>query len=204
MKQLNHLVKRSPPNETCFMLKKDILTKVPHSVKLHHKGHFILFASSTILARKRRQRILKKHKAFIVCLAVVYLLALSMNFMAALKYPDLDGEVGHLLISLVFLSLLLLYSFFGGKLYSRIMIVGVLGGIVCFAAQHYQGYLSTIGVFDAISAIHYPLYILYVAPLFGINLLFDTIPALYSLMISLLFFICFMISRIKRFHTHRI
>ena len=147
---------------------------------------------------------MKKHKAFIICLAVVYLLALSLNFMTALKYPDLDGEFGHLLISLFLLSLLLLYSFFGGKLYSRLMIVGVLGGIVCFVAQHYQGYVSTIGIFDAISAIQYPLYVMYVAPLFGINLLFNTTPALYSLMISLLFFICFMISRIKRVPTHQI
>ncbi len=147
---------------------------------------------------------MKKHKAFIICLAVVYLLALSMYFMTALKYPDLDGEVGHLLISLVFLSLLLLNSFFGGKLYSRLMIVGVLGGIVCFAAQHYQGYVSNIGILDAISAIQYPLYVLYVAPLFGINLLFNTTPALYSLMISLLFFTFFIISRVKRIHAHRI
>ena len=147
---------------------------------------------------------MKKHKAFIICLAVVYLLALSMNFMTALKYPDLDGEFGHLLISLFLLSLLLLYSYFGGKLYSRLMAVGVLGGIVCFAAQHYQSYVSDIGIFDAISAIQYPLYVMYVAPLFGINLLFDTTPALYSLMISLLFLTFFIISRVKRVHAHQI
>ena len=141
---------------------------------------------------------MKKRKAFEICLAVIYLLALSMNFMTALKYPDLNSEVEHLLVSLAFLSLLLLYSLFGGKLYRKLMISGVISGVVCFAAQHYQGYLYDIWIIDAISSIQYPLYVMYVAPLFGLNLFFDYTPAMYSLLVSLLFLICFIVSRIRR------
>ena len=147
---------------------------------------------------KRRLHILKKRKAFIICLAVVYLLALSINFMTALKYPDLDVTAEHLSISLVFLALLLLYSLFSGKLYRKLIVSGVIGGVVCFAAQHYQGYLYDSWIVDALSSIQYPLYVMYVAPLFGMNLLFEYTPAMYSLLVSLLFLICFTVSRIRR------
>ena len=141
---------------------------------------------------------MKKRQAFVICLAVVYLLALSMNFMTALKYPDLNSKGEHLLVSLAFLSLLLLYSFFGGKLYRKLMVSGVIGGIFCFAAQHYQGYLYDIWIVDALSSVQYPLYVMYVAPLFGLNLSFDYTPAMYSLLVSVLFLICFIVSRIRR------
>ena len=137
---------------------------------------------------------MKKNKVFSIVTICVYLLALIINFTVAIKYPDLSISTPSFLISLILLLLLLFYSFFGGKIYRIMMIIGVVGSVFISVVQYYQDVIYDIWILDVLSALQYPLYVMYVAPLFGINFLLDYTPAMYSLSVSIVFLICFIIS----------
>ena len=74
------------------------------------------------------------------------------------------------------------------------MIIGFFGSIFISVVQNYQNVIYDIWILDIFSGLQYPLYIIYIAPLFGINLLLDYTPAMYSLSLAMLFLICFIIS----------
>lgn len=137
---------------------------------------------------------MKKNKVFLLVIVGVYLLALIINFTVAIKYPDLSISTPSFLISLILLLLLLFYSFFGERIYRFMIIIGVVGSVFISVVQYYQDVIYDIWILDVLSALQYPLYVMYVAPLFGINLLLDYTPAMYTLSVSIVFLICLIIS----------
>ncbi len=125
---------------------------------------------------------------------LVYSLSLIINFMPAIKYPDLSISLSNFLISFLFLLVFVFYALFGGKLYRSFMIIGFIGCVFIFVVHHYQNFIYEVWILDVFSSIQYPLYVLYVAPLFGMNLLLGYNPEVYSLCVSLVFLLCFFVS----------
>lgn len=121
-------------------------------------------------------------------------MSLIINFMPAIKYPDLSINPANFLISFLFLLVFVFYSLIGGKLYRNLMIIGFIGSVFIFVVHHYRNFIYEIWILDVLSSIQYPLYVLYVAPLFGMNLLLDYNPEVYSFCVSFVFLLCFLVS----------
>lgn len=69
---------------------------------------------------------------FLIFLIGSYFLAFSVNLMPAIKHPDLNVDVFNLLVTLLFMSLLLIYSKKGSKKLKVFSLVGVISGVLVF------------------------------------------------------------------------
>lgn len=109
----------------------------------------------------------------------VYLLAFMLNFMPAIKHPDLNVSSIALFSSILYALLLLIYSISGDKKIRIFSLVGILSGVLIYLIDHF--------ILNAIDFLQHPLYAIFTIPFFGGNRLFDIHYAQYSLFLSLFY-----------------
>jgi hypothetical protein len=124
---------------------------------------------------------------FSILLIVSYLLAFSVNLMPSLKYPDVNVNIFHLLATLLFIFLLLMYSKKGSKTLKVFSIVGVVSGVLIFVVKTFENAMLENAILDAIASIQYPLFLIFTTPIFGGNILFNLSYGSYSLLMSLFY-----------------
>jgi hypothetical protein len=124
---------------------------------------------------------------FSILLIVSYLLAFSVNLMPSLKYPDVKVNISHLLTTLLFIFLLLMYSKKGSKTLKVFSIVGVVSGVLIFVVKTFENAMLENAILDAIASIQYPLFLIFTTPIFGGNILFNLSYGSYSLLMSLFY-----------------
>lgn len=66
-----------------------------------------------------------------------YLLAFMLNFMPAIKHPDLYVSILALFSSILLALLLLIYSTSGGKKIRIFSLVGILSGVLIYIIDHF-------------------------------------------------------------------
>ncbi|WP_186577931.1 hypothetical protein [Aquibacillus kalidii] len=120
-----------------------------------------------------------------------YLFAFFLNLMPSIKYPDLNMNVWNLVVTLVFMFLLIMYSKQGKKKLKIFSLVGVISAVLVFLITAFEQVMFEHAFLDAIASLQYPLYLLFITPLFGGNDLFDVSYGLYSLLMSLFYGIVF-------------
>lgn len=128
---------------------------------------------------------------FLLLLIGSYLLAFSVNFMPALKHPDLSMDIFNLLVTLLFMFILLIYSKKGTKQLILFSMIGVISGLLVFVITTFEHAMIGIGILDVIASIQYPFYFIFTIPIFGGNILFDLSYGEYSLLMSLFYGIVF-------------
>jgi vacuolar-type H+-ATPase subunit I/STV1 len=128
---------------------------------------------------------------FLILLICTYLLAFSINFMPALKHPDLDMGIFNILVTILFMSLLLMYSKKGSKNLKIFSIIGVISGVLVFVITTFEHALFGNVILDAVASFQYPFYLIFTTPLFGGNMIFDINYGTYSLLMSLFYGIVF-------------
>jgi vacuolar-type H+-ATPase subunit I/STV1 len=128
---------------------------------------------------------------FLILLISTYLLAFSINFMPALKHPDLDMGIFNILVTILFMSLLLMYSKKGSKNLKIFSIIGVISGVLVFVITTFEHALFGNVILDAVASFQYPFYLIFTTPLFGGNMIFDISYGTYSLLMSLFYGIVF-------------
>jgi vacuolar-type H+-ATPase subunit I/STV1 len=128
---------------------------------------------------------------FLILLICTYLLAFSINFMPALKHPDLDMGIFNILVTILFMSLLLMYSKKGSKNLKIFSIIGVISGVLVFVITTFEHALFGNVILDAVASFQYPFYLIFTTPLFGGNMIFDISYGTYSLLMSLFYGIVF-------------
>jgi vacuolar-type H+-ATPase subunit I/STV1 len=128
---------------------------------------------------------------FLILLICTYLLAFSINFMPALKHPDLDMGIFNILVTILFMSLLLMYSKKGSKNLKIFSIIGVISGVLVFVITTFEHALFGNVILDAVASFQYPFYLIFTTPLFGGNMIFDISYGIYSLLMSLFYGIVF-------------
>ncbi len=127
----------------------------------------------------------------LILLIITYLLAFFVNVIPALKHPDLDVGIFNLLVTILFISLYLIYSKKGNKKLKIFSIIGVISSILVFTITTFEHAMIDNGILDVIVPIQYPFYLIFITPLFGGNILFDLSYGTYSLLMSLFYGVSF-------------
>ncbi|MFK5708098.1 hypothetical protein [Lysinibacillus boronitolerans] len=131
----------------------------------------------------------KKRVLLLILLIGTYLLAFVMNFMPAIKHPDLNLDRIDLITSILFAIFLLMYSSTGSKKLRIFSMFGIFSGIAIFLIVNFESVMSDNFILNTIASIQYPLFSIFTIPFFGVNLLFDVNYATYSLYLSLFYVI---------------
>lgn len=131
----------------------------------------------------------EKRVLLLIFLLGTYLLAFVMNFMPAIKHPDLNLDRIGLIISISLAVFLLMYSSTGSKKLRIFSMFGIFSGIAIFLIVNFESVMSDNFILNAIASMQYPLYPIFTIPFFGGNLLFDVNYATYSLYLSLFYVI---------------
>lgn len=122
-------------------------------------------------------------KKCLVVLSSVYILAFIVNLIPSFMFPDAKIHPIH-----AFASGLLLVCMLGTCLLrnraAKLFIMAILfASVTVFTLNSFETYMYDIVVLDALFAIQYPLYILFVAPLFGLNYFLNVNPEYVALLV---------------------
>lgn len=137
---------------------------------------------------------------FLVCIFLVisYVLAFIKNLMPALKHPDLTMDSIHVLSTLFFLAMFVLFVIKVHERFKYVLLVGMLSGLIVFVVNLFEELIFKYAILDVIASIQYPLYIIFITPFFGANMLLDIGYGSYSLLISFVYFLIYMLKVVTR------
>ncbi|MGP4072895.1 hypothetical protein ACTWQB_10115 [Piscibacillus sp. B03] len=140
-----------------------------------------------------------------------YLIAFSTNFIPSLKHPDSNMSIFNLLATSLFLIALIIFikkasysgkSNKGLKLY---LIFGFISGLVVYVIKMFEVTLMDYAVLDMFASIQYPFYLLFTTPLFGVNYLFAINYETFSLLMSAVYVLAFiLIMSFKKVDTQNV
>lgn len=130
---------------------------------------------------------------YLFLLIVFYLIAFSTNFMSSIKYPDANITIFNFLATVLFVLILLKYT--KEKLNAKkdnkklkiFLLVGVITGVLVYVIKMFENFMFDYAFLDAIATIQYPIYLIFITPLFGANLLLNLSSSTFSLFMSLFY-----------------
>lgn len=122
-------------------------------------------------------------KKCLIILSSVYVIAFIVNLIPSIMFPDATIQPIHAVT-----SGLLLVCMFGTCLMrnrvAKLLIMAILfASVTFFTLNSFKTYIYDIALLDALFAIQYPLYILFVAPLFGLNYFLNVNPEYVALLV---------------------
>jgi len=145
---------------------------------------------------------------FLIC---SYLIAFSTNLFPSLKHPDSTMSIFNLLATALFLIALLIfikkasYSGKSNKGLKVFLIFGFISGLVVYVIKIFEGTMMGYAILDIISSIQYPFYLMFTTPLFGVNYLFDINYETFSLLMSAVYVITFiLVMSFKKADNHNV
>ena len=124
---------------------------------------------------------------FILIILGTYIFSLFVNFFPALKHPDAEMTLLHFFSSAIFLGALIISY---RKLYAilkKYLIIGMFAGIYIFISDIIITKMNENLILDLVTSLMYPLYFIFVTPLFGGNLLLNLSYSLYSIVVSIIY-----------------
>lgn len=140
-----------------------------------------------------------------------YLIAFSTNLIPSLKHPDSNMSIFNLLATSLFLIALIIfikkasYSGKSNKGLKVFLIFGFISGLVVYVIKMFEGTLMDYAILDMIASIQYPFYLLFTTPLFGVNYLFDINYETFSLLMSAVYVLAFiLIMSFKKVDTQNV
>ncbi|AVK84678.1 hypothetical protein C3943_14435 [Lysinibacillus sp. B2A1] len=134
-----------------------------------------------------------------ILLICSYLLAFSTNLISSLKHPDSTMSIFNLFATALFLIVLLIllkkasYSGEFNKGLKAFLIFGFISGLVVYVIKMFEGTMMDYAILDMIASIQYPFYLMFTTPLFGLNYLFDISYESFSLLMSVVYVIAFIL-----------
>lgn len=139
-----------------------------------------------------------KLKLFILFICS-YLIAFSTNLIPSLKHPDSTISIFNLLATTLFIITLIIFikkgSYSGkpNKGLKAFLIVGFISGLVVYVIRMFEGNMIDYAILDMIASIQYPFYLIFTTPLFGVNYLFDLNYETFSLLMSVVYVLAFIL-----------
>lgn len=133
---------------------------------------------------------MKTNKRCIVTLSVVYAIALIVNIIPSATFPDATIRLPHAIASVALVLCMIgtcLMKNRVAKLYTTALL---FASVTVFTLNSFEMYMHDILLLDALFSIQYPLFILFVSPLFGLNF-FMNVEAEYVSLIT--FFIAILL-----------
>ncbi|MGM9945952.1 MAG: hypothetical protein ACI33M_13460 [Lysinibacillus sp.] len=103
-------------------------------------------------------------------IVAIYFVVLAINLMSAIKFPDSTITIYHLLSSIVFLAMLIYVSIKNMMPIKYFLLLATVGSIYVFTMIRLEADLiGDFLILDGLVNLQYPLYILFITPLFGLN-----------------------------------
>jgi len=138
----------------------------------------------------------KKLSIRLFFIIIIYLFALGMNFLPSIKYPDSSLSIINLIISVSLLvtTIIKLKSIVvsqNNKFIQIIMLCGICSSLFVLIAYEFQHIAHKYMILDVILGIHYPLYIVFITPLFGLNYIFNVNYGMFSGIIGIFYLLGF-------------
>lgn len=112
---------------------------------------------------------MKTNKKCIVTLSVVYVIALIVNIIPSATFPDATIRPLHAAASVALLFCLLGTCLLRNQVAKLYITALLFASVTVFTLNSFETYMRDILLLDALFSIQYPLYILFVSPLFGLN-----------------------------------
>ena len=127
---------------------------------------------------------------FFIC---SYIVALAINLIPSIKHPDYNVTILNLLVTISFIVTLFVVvrkvthrnAFYNSL--NIFLIFGFLSGWIVYVITKFEHITLKYAILDVIASIHYPFYIIYTTPLFGLNYLFDVNYEVFSLLMSVVY-----------------
>lgn len=129
---------------------------------------------------------------------ISYVLAFITNFMPALKNPDLTIGSTHLLSTFFFLVMFVQYVIKVHERFKYVLLLGMFSGLIVFVVNLFEELIFKYAILDVVASIQYPMYIIFITPFFGANMLFDISYGSYSLLVSFVYFLLYMLKVVTR------
>ncbi|MFE8697455.1 hypothetical protein ACFYKT_14015 [Cytobacillus sp. FJAT-53684] len=147
----------------------------------------------------------------LILLICTYIIAFSTNLIPSLKHPDSNMSIFNLLATSLFLITLLVfikkasYSGKSNKGLKVFLIFGFTSGLVVYVIKIFEGTMMDYAILDMIASIQYPFYLMFTTPLFGVNYLFDINYETFSLLMSAVYILVFiLIMSFKKVDTQNV
>lgn len=147
---------------------------------------------------------------YLLLLIVFYVIAFFTNFMSSIKYPDATITIFNFLATVLFVIILLkytkekLHAKNGNKKLKVYLLSGVISGVLIYVIKMFENYMFDYAVLDALASIQYPIYLFFVTPLFGANLLFNLSGSTFALFMSIFYILTLLyVVRFKREYSFK-
>lgn len=128
----------------------------------------------------------------------LYLISLASNLMVSAMFPDLEIRAVHFIASML-LFIVLIFSIFKAVRYTKwFFLTGAASSVFVALAQYLEGQLMGNLAFDMLSGLQYPLYVLFITPLFGLNYAFDMLPGKFALLCAGLFIFLLIVAKLVK------
>lgn len=151
----------------------------------------VLFQLVVVKIKLRKDSFMNKKRIYFT---LIVLLAFMMNLVPALMYPDIKMTMFHFIISVAALFSIALLT---AKQRKIVFVGGALAGLLIFVIN--LTFLSdarlNFAVLDILLSIEYPLYLLIVTPLFGLNYVFSLDYDMFALLVTAVFTMLFLIGK---------
>lgn len=126
----------------------------------------------------------------IFAILIFYMFALYYNLIPSIKFPDIKTNYISILASF---SLIIILVFFlkhvrNFKFTRNFVLVGLISSILFIILSLIEKYFFSYMIFDILSSIVYILFVLFITPFFGVNLLIRLPIEIFAGIISLMYF----------------
>lgn len=126
---------------------------------------------------------------FFVCF--FFLLAAAANFLSGLKYPDMEPTVWGLITTGVYFVLLVCLQ---GK---RVFLVAGAGSLLTAFLLSNESFMVDFMFLDMLSSVQYPLFILFILPLFGLQLIFSLPLAAFAFLCAGIYWVGYVLIQLR-------
>ena len=136
-----------------------------------------------------------------LALITIYLAVLGINLFVSLVFPDITIKVVHFISTFILFVIVLIGVTQSLRYLKKILLVGAVSSVFVAFTQFFNDFLLNHWSLDAIAGLQYPLYILFITPLFGFNIFIKGLPGTFALYCIVIFISLYVLAKIVTWRT---
>lgn len=126
---------------------------------------------------------MNSQKRCLVILSTVYMFAFLVNLIPSITYPDAAVHPFHGIASILLVICMIGTCLLRNRVAKRFITTLLFASVTIFTLNSFESYIYDIAWLDILFSIQYPLYILFVTPLFGLNFFLNIAPEYVTLIV---------------------